>query len=137
MNHHLLSSIVLALAFGSLTDACAQKAKAINAAGTEVKPSVSDLPVSSSTVTDLHLRPLFTTTIRLPEPVTSVAVGAPTLFDVEHSDEEPRTGFREAEHKRRGDQQFDHRSPVRTGNQYAPALGRQRGKYAGRLCSEL
>jgi hypothetical protein len=93
MNHHLISSLVLALAFGSLADACAQKAKAINAAGSEVKPSVSDLPVSSSTVTDLHLRPLFTTTIRLPEPVTSVAVGAPTLFDVEHSDEEPRLVF--------------------------------------------
>jgi hypothetical protein len=93
MNHQLISSLVLALAFGSLADACAQKAKAINAAGPEARPAVSDLPVSSSTVTDLHLRPLFTTTIRLPEPVTSVAVGAPTLFDVEHSDEEPRLVF--------------------------------------------
>lgn len=55
----------------------------------EVKPSVTTLAISSSTVTDLHLRPFFTTTIRLPEPVTSVAVGAPTLFEVEHSDEEP------------------------------------------------
>src|ERR1700733_14274087 len=59
----------------------------------EVKPAVTDLPVSSSSVTDLHLRPLFTTTIRLPEAVTSVAVGAPTLFEVEHSDQEPRLVF--------------------------------------------
>jgi hypothetical protein len=44
-------------------------------------------------VIDLRLRPLFTTTIRLPEPVTSVAVGAPTLFEVEHSDQEPRLVF--------------------------------------------
>jgi hypothetical protein len=64
-----------------------------NVAATDVKPMVSELPVSASTVTDLHLRPMFTTTIRLPEPVTSVAVGAPTLFAVEHSDQEPRLVF--------------------------------------------
>ena len=59
----------------------------------EVTPAVSQLAISASTVTDLHLKPLFTTTIRLPEPVTSVAVGAPTLFEVEHSDEEPHLVF--------------------------------------------
>src|ERR1700676_55269 len=59
----------------------------------EVTPAVSQLAISSNTVTDLHLKPLFTTTIRLPEPVTSVAVGAPTLFEVEHSDEEPHLVF--------------------------------------------
>ena len=59
----------------------------------EVQPAISALPLTASTVTDLHLRPLFTTTIRLPEPVTSVAVGAPTLFEVEHSAEEPRLVF--------------------------------------------
>jgi len=59
----------------------------------EVQPAVSVLPLSDSTVTDIHLRPLFTTTIRLPEAVTSVAVGAPTLFEVEHSDQEPRLVF--------------------------------------------
>ncbi len=59
----------------------------------EVQPAISAFPLTASTVTDLHLRPLFTTTIRLPEPVTSVAVGAPTLFEVEHSAEEPRLVF--------------------------------------------
>jgi hypothetical protein len=61
--------------------------------GDEVRPEISVLPLSGSTVTDLHLRPRFTTTIRLPEPVTSVAVGAPTIFEVEHSDQEPRLVF--------------------------------------------
>jgi len=54
------------------------------------QPIVSDVTVSKAAVTDVHLRPLFTTTIRLPEAVSSVAVGAPTLFEAEHSDEEPR-----------------------------------------------
>src|SRR5246127_4505064 len=59
----------------------------------EVQPALSVLPPPAGTVTDLHLRPLFTTTIRPPEPVTSVSVGAPTLFEVEHSAEEPRLVF--------------------------------------------
>jgi hypothetical protein len=71
----------------------AQQLTTVTAAPADVKPAVTDLPVSGNSVTDLHLRPLFTTTIRLPEPVTSVAVGAPTLFEVEHSDQEPRLVF--------------------------------------------
>ena len=71
----------------------AQQITSVTTTRAEVKPVVTDLPVSTSSVTDLHLRPLFTTTIRLPEAVTSVAVGAPTLFEVEHSDQEPRLVF--------------------------------------------
>ena len=71
----------------------AQQLTSVTTTRAEVKPVVTDLPVSTSSVTDLHLRPLFTTTIRLPETVTSVAVGAPTLFEVEHSDQEPRLVF--------------------------------------------
>jgi hypothetical protein len=71
----------------------AQQLTTVTATPGEVKPAVTDLPVSGNSVTDLHLRPLFTTTIRLPEAVTSVAVGAPTLFEVEHSDQEPRLVF--------------------------------------------
>jgi hypothetical protein len=71
----------------------AQQLTTVATTPAEVKPAVTDLPVSGSSVTDLHLRPLFTTTIRLPEAVTSVAVGAPTLFEVEHSDQEPRLVF--------------------------------------------
>ena len=56
-------------------------------------PAIVDLPISASTVTDVHLHPFFTTTIRLPDAVTSVAVGAPTLFKVEHSADDPRLVF--------------------------------------------
>ena len=71
----------------------AQQLTTVRETPADVKPTVTDLPISGNSVTDLHLRPLFTTTIRLPEPVTSVAVGAPTLFEVEHSDQEPRLVF--------------------------------------------
>ena len=55
-----------------------------------VKPVVSDVVISKMSVTDVHLRPLFTTTVRMPDPISSVAVGAPTLFVAEHSDQESR-----------------------------------------------
>ncbi len=55
-----------------------------------VRPMVSEVTISNTAVTTIHLRPLFTTTIRLPDAVSSVAVGAPTLFEAEHSDQEPR-----------------------------------------------
>jgi hypothetical protein len=83
--------LISVLAGGVLNQA--QQLKTVTATPADLKPTVSDLSISSHSVTDLHLRPLFTTTIRLPEPVTSVAVGAPTLFEVEHSDQEPRLVF--------------------------------------------
>jgi hypothetical protein len=72
---------------GIIASAYGQQSGTISRVAPDAKPTVSDLPISGDTVTDLHLRPLFTTTIRLPEAVTSVAVGAPTLFEVEHSDQ--------------------------------------------------
>jgi hypothetical protein len=71
----------------------AQQVARITASSPDATPAISNLPVSGNSVTDLHLRPRFITTIRLPEPVTSVAVGDKTLFDAEHSDEEPRLVF--------------------------------------------
>jgi hypothetical protein len=59
----------------------------------QVDPAIVDLPISASTVTDVHLHPFFTTTIRLPDAVRSVAVGAPTLFKVEHSADDPGLVF--------------------------------------------
>lgn len=56
----------------------------------DVQPIISEVSVSASTVTDVHLQPLFTTAIRLPDAVSSVAIGAPTLFSAEHSDQEPK-----------------------------------------------
>ena len=83
--------LISILAGGVLSQA--QQATTVTTTPADVKPAVTDLPISGDRVTDLHLRPLFTTTIRLPEAVTSVAVGAPTLFEVEHSDQEARLVF--------------------------------------------
>lgn len=55
-----------------------------------LRPRVSEVTISDTEVSTVHLRPLFETTIRLPDAVSSVAVGAPTLFKVEHSAAEPR-----------------------------------------------
>ena len=85
----------------------AQQLTTVTATPADVKPTVSDLSISGHSVTDLHLRPRFTTTIRLPEPVTSVAVGAPTLFEVEHSDQEPRIVFVNARHLFADAREFD------------------------------
>src|SRR5215469_6478932 len=88
-----LRTIILISVLAGAVVTQAQQLTTITTTPADVKPAVSNLTISSSSVTDLHLRPLFTTTIRLPEPVTSVAVGAPTLFEVEHSDQEPRLVF--------------------------------------------
>jgi hypothetical protein len=92
MKQIIITSLFL-LSTWAPSGSAAQQVNAASVVGSEVRPTVSVLPLSSSTVTDLHLRPMFTTTIRLPEAVTSVAVGAPTLFEVEHSDQEPRLVF--------------------------------------------
>jgi len=88
----LIAPVLIAFALGT-GDAFAQQANIPNVSSQQVDPTVLDLPITGSTVSDIHLRPLFTTTIRLPEPVTSVAVGAPTLFKVEHSTDDPRLVF--------------------------------------------
>jgi hypothetical protein len=93
VNHfRLIAAIFIAIVLGA-GDVFAQQANIHNVSSQQVDPTVLDLPITGSTVSDIHLRPLFTTTIRLPEPVTSVAVGAPTLFKVEHSTDDPRLVF--------------------------------------------
>lgn len=88
----LIATVVIAVALGA-GEVFAQQANIPNVSSQQVVPTVLDLPITGSTVSDIHLRPLFTTTIRLPEPVSSVAVGAPTLFKVEHSTDDPRLVF--------------------------------------------
>jgi hypothetical protein len=93
VNHfRLITAIAIAIALGA-GDISAQQASIDDVSSRQVDPTVLDLPITGNTVTDIHLRPLFATTIRLPEPVTSVAVGAPTLFKVEHSTDDPRLVF--------------------------------------------
>ncbi len=58
-----------------------------------VHPNLEFVPTSNVIVRDMHLRPLFTSTIHVGEAVTSLVVGAPTLFQVEHKDSEPTLIF--------------------------------------------
>jgi hypothetical protein len=59
----------------------------------DVQPQIVTKPVFDGKVIVLDLGLHFATTIRLPEPVSSVVVGDPTLFRVEHSEKEPRLVF--------------------------------------------
>ena len=58
-----------------------------------VTPNVDHETVSSDDVYTVHLRPLFATVVRLPEEVTSLAIGSPTLIAAEHDKSEPRLVF--------------------------------------------
>ena len=51
-------------------------------------PTITSVTISPNTVNDLHLAPLYAATIRMPEAVSSVVVGAPSLFQAEHSERE-------------------------------------------------
>ena len=63
---------------------------AIAQAGTgNVMPKVSILPIQPNTVALLHLAAGYTTSIRLPEEISSVVVGSPATFKAEHSEAEP------------------------------------------------
>jgi hypothetical protein len=55
-----------------------------------VDARIESRPVDSSTVGEVHCKPLYISTIHLPEAVTSIAVGAPTLFTAEHVENEPK-----------------------------------------------
>ena len=58
-----------------------------------VVPSVTSVAIADGTVTLLHLAPGYTTSVKLPEAVSSVVVGDPASFKAEHSDSEPRLVF--------------------------------------------
>ncbi len=58
-----------------------------------VTPRMSNEAVDSSNLYTVHLRPLFTTGIKLPEEVVAVAVGAPSLIWAEHDKSVPRLIF--------------------------------------------
>jgi hypothetical protein len=52
-------------------------------------PQISEVVISPNTVSELHLKPNYATSILMPEPVASVVLGAPKLFDEEHSAQAP------------------------------------------------
>src|SRR5271157_916254 len=75
--------------WGVVVPAMAQQAPSRLPAPSDVAPVISKLTISPDTVTDLRLKPFYVATIRMPEAVSSVVVGAPTLFLAEHSEHEP------------------------------------------------
>lgn len=60
---------------------------------TEPEPRIVNRTDLSDRVTVVEVAPHFVTAIRIPEAVTSLAVGDPALFQVEHSDHEPNLVF--------------------------------------------
>ncbi len=81
-----LASLIL---LGVVVPAMAQQAPSRLPATNDVAPVISKLTISPDTVTDLRLKPFYAATIRMPEAVSSVVVGAPTLFLAEHNEHEP------------------------------------------------
>jgi hypothetical protein len=58
-----------------------------------IVPQVRTKPTADTKITAIELAAHFVTTIRVPEPVNSVVVGDPALFQVEHSEHEPELVF--------------------------------------------
>lgn len=58
-----------------------------------VQPRIVSEPAVDGHVTVVEVRTHFVTAIRMPEAVNSVAVGDPSLFQVEHSEREPNLVF--------------------------------------------
>jgi hypothetical protein len=59
----------------------------------KVIPNVTSVPIEEGSVAVLHLAPGYTTSVKLPEEVSSVVIGNPASFKAEHSDAEPRLVF--------------------------------------------
>ena len=55
--------------------------------------AVTAARVEDGAVTVLHLAPGYTTSVRLPEEISSVVIGNPASFKAEHSEAEPRLVF--------------------------------------------
>ena len=60
---------------------------------TTIDPQVRSKPTADRKITTIELTARFVTTICVPEPVNSVVVGDPALFQVEHSEHEPDLVF--------------------------------------------
>jgi hypothetical protein len=60
---------------------------------TRIVPNVASFSIAGGAVTLLHLAPGYTTSVKLPEPVSSVVIGDPASFKAEHSESEPRLVF--------------------------------------------
>ena len=79
---NILKSVLVCCLLSATTVACAQVSAVI--------PQVRAKDAGDGKVTAVEIAAHFVTAIRLPEPVNSVAVGDPALFQVEHSEREPQ-----------------------------------------------
>ena len=59
----------------------------------QIIPLVRSKATADNKITEIELEAHFVTTIRVPEPVNSIVVGDPALFQVEHSEHEPELVF--------------------------------------------
>ena len=66
---------------------------AVSVMAQTVQPRIVSEPAVDGQVTVVEVRTHFVTAIQMPEPVNSVAVGDPSLFQVEHSEHEPNLVF--------------------------------------------
>ena len=85
---HRIPEIVLGLVLLPFASPIADAQDAVPSSD-KILPIISNLTISPDTVTDLRLKPLYAATIRMPEAVSSVVVGAPTFFQAEHNEHEP------------------------------------------------
>ncbi len=88
-----LSGVILLMKRLPLVLAISLVGKTSHVQSQEVQPKIITRSIVDGKVVMLDLGLHFATTIRMPEPVSSVVVGDPTLFKVEHSDKEPRLIF--------------------------------------------
>src|SRR5215467_1382982 len=65
----------------------------VGAQQAQITPQVRSKATADNKITEIELTAHFVTTIRVPEPVNSVVVGDPALFQVEHSEHEPELVF--------------------------------------------
>jgi len=59
----------------------------------DIDPQVRTRATADGKITAIEIAAHFVSTIRVPEPVNSVVVGDPALFQVEHSEHEPELVF--------------------------------------------
>ena len=78
----------LALLFGSLLST-----ELVTAQTAGVEPQIRTRTAAEGKVTVLEASPHFVTAVRLPEPVNSVVIGDPTLFQAEYNEHEPQLVF--------------------------------------------
>ena len=91
----------------------------------QIIPSVTTARVEDGSVTVLHLAPGYTTSIRLPDEISSVVVGNPASFKAEHSESEAKARFLQTDNQPAERKQCPHNHKIRTGDQPAPSKRRQ------------